>query len=204
MNQMIDREWDELAEAWRNQPVPDVRGIASKVRSQHRRLMLTQAFEISATITIIAMSFVVFFLSLNNWLRGFVVALAGYAILQQYLMTRSVKGLWKSDAMNVKDMLEHLARHHQQRIYRLRLRLLEAAIIAAAAIPLLWHFSSGSWDALFSDPIPRNLAILVTVGIVVNVAWSFWRIPRFRRALQKTESMKQALAGDEGEEQSNA
>lgn len=200
MSEMIDKEWDELADIWRAQPVPDIQKIAAKVKTQRRRLVLTQAFEVFATTVIIAMAVAAPNLSSDAWLRGYIFVLAGYAILQQYLMARSVRGLWKRDAESVKDMLEHSARHNLQRIYRLRLRYLESAVLAIVSVPLFWHLSDGDWGTLFSNRPLRFLVILMALMVVGNSLWAFRRIPRFRRALDEAESMRKALAGGEEEE----
>lgn len=197
---MTDRGWDDLATVWQNQPVPDIQKIAAKLRSQHRRLILVQANEFLNTFLILVVTCVAFMLTSDAWLRSFMLTLAVYAIVQQYLMVRSAKGLWKRDTESVKDMLEHSARHNRQRIYRLRLRYLEMAVIAIATIPLIWHLSRGSWDGFFANTTPLLFAIMVIIVSLGNLFWVFWRMPRFRRALHEIENMRQALASEEAEE----
>lgn len=199
MTEVTDSGWKELAEIWRNQPVPDVQKIAAKVRSQHLRLIGAQAFEICATIAIVVMAFLVRKLTTDAWMCGYIYVLAGYAILQQYLMARSARGLWKRNMENVRKMLEHSVRHHRQRIYRLRLRYLETAVIVIASIPLIWHFSKGSWRVFSTHWQLPYITSMVAAVIIVNLLWAFFRIRRFRRELHEAENMRQSLSGDEEE-----
>lgn len=197
MSEMTDRGWDELAEVWRNQPVPDIQKIAAKVRVQRRRLLLSQAFEICATIVMIVVASLATTLTPDAWMRAYIYVLAGYVILQQYLMVRSAGGLWKRNVESVKDMLEQSARHNRQRIYRLRLRFLEAAVIACASIPLIWHLAKGSWDVFFAHWQLLVMAGMIAVAIAVNLLWASTRIPRFRRAMHEAESMRLALVSEQ-------
>lgn len=200
-----DRGWDEMAAIWQAQPVPDVRKIADQVQTQHRRLIWRQRHEIIMTIMMVAIASAMLILEPDAWYRAWFLVVTGYVIVQQYLMLRAAKGLFrKHDTESVKDMLGHLARYHRQRIYRFRLRILKTVVIPIATIPLLWHLAPDDWSAPFSDWTSLIvLAVAVVLGIALNVRWVFRGMPRLRRALDEAESLRQALAGDEEKERGN-
>lgn len=197
MSDVAEKGWDELAALWCDQPAPDVADLAAKVGLQRRRLLLTQAGEAVATIVVALMTWVMFTLTPDPWLRGFTVVVAAYVVVQQYLMARSTRGLWKYDAFDVLEMAEHSIRHYRQRIYRLRLRLLEPVVVGAAAIPLIWHLSSGTWSGFLKTPAARAFAVLIAGVMAVNIFWALSRMPRFRRALREAQKLRDALAGDD-------
>lgn len=192
-----DRGWDEMAAIWQAQPVPDVRKIIAQVQTQHRRLIRRQRHEIIMTMTMVAIAFAMLILEPDAWYRAWFLVVTGYAIVQQYLMLRSAKGLFrKHDAESVKDMLGHLARYHRQRIYRSRLRMLETAVVPIVTIPLVWHLTGGRWDGLFSNPEAGFLVILITVATVFNVWFARRGMPRFRRSMNEAERLRRTLADD--------
>lgn len=201
MNEMRDKGWDEMAAIWQAQPVPDVGKIVAKVRDQRRRLLRRQTEGVIGTLVVVVAAWAMFNLTSDWWFRTWFLVLAGYAILQQYLVARSAKGLFrKHDADSVKDMLKHLTRHYRQRIYRSRLRMLETAVISAVSIPLAWHLAtggSGLWKTLI-------FAIMMTAIGIFNLWFAFRGMPRFRRELREAERLGQTLADDEENEQSSA
>jgi hypothetical protein len=204
MSEMKDKGWDEMAAIWQAQPVPDVRKIAAQVQNQHRRLMRRQTKGIAKTILMVAMAGGVFFLEPDAWFRAWWLVLAGYVVLQQYVILRSARGLFrKHDKDSVKAMLEHLARHYRQRIYRSYLRMLDTAVLGIVSIPLIWHLSGGRWDGLFSHSDAGFLAIGIPAAMVLGLWLSFRGMPRFRRKLHEAESLRRTLGSDEEDEQTD-
>lgn len=193
MSEMKDRGWDEMAAIWQAQPVPDVRNIAGQVQTQHRRLVRRQAEGIIGTIMMVVAAWAMFDLTPDTWFRAWFLVLAGYAVLQQYLVVRLASGLFrKHGTESVTDMLEHLTRYHRQRIYRSRLRMLETAVITVASVPLAWHLAAGGWGVWKT----LIFAIMMTALAVFNLWFAFRGMPRFRRALHEAESLRRTLGGD--------
>jgi fatty acid desaturase len=194
MTEIKDRGWDEMTAIWQAQPVPDVRKIAAQVQTEHHRLIRRQAHEIIGTIVMAAAAWAMFDLTPDAWFRAWFLVLAGYAILQQYLMLRPARGLFrKHDTGSVKDMLGHLTRYHRQRIYRSRLRLLETVVITVASVPLAWHLAAGGWGVWKT----LIFAIMMTALAAFNLWFARRGMPRFRRSLKEAESLRRTLAGDE-------